>query len=88
MSAKKSIPRIERYSDVFVVCFNREDPVTIDRIARARRHATALSVSFALLLAAGPAPAQTCANPIPLVDGQTHAYDTCAATNSLPYLGG
>ncbi|MEO7432982.1 MAG: hypothetical protein ABIR62_13365, partial [Dokdonella sp.] len=56
--------------------------------ARRREHrALTVCVSSALLVAAVPALAQTCANPIPLVDGQTHAYTTCGAPNSLPYLG-
>ncbi len=62
--------------------------MNIAYLAQAERRAVTLSISFALLLATVPALAQTCANPIPLTDGQTHAYDTCIATNSLPYFGG
>lgn len=56
--------------------------------ALATRRFSALLVSLPLLFPAFAALAQTCANPIPLVDGQTHAYDSCIAPNSLPWFGG
>lgn len=62
--------------------------MNIAYLAQAKRSAVALSISLVLLLATVPALAQTCANPIPLVDGQTDAYDTCYAPNSLSVLGG
>lgn len=50
---------------------------------------TAIQNSFLAMacLIAAPAVAQTCQSPLPLVNGQTYAANSCSYTNSLPTVG-
>lgn len=62
--------------------------MSIPNSDRPERRLLALCMAFLPIFAAAQVQAQTCANPIPLVDGQTHDFNTCFAPNSLPFLGG